>query len=182
MKVCFEAVPRRGYLVPEIGFHHVRELFEARLIVEGVVAELAAQRATDEEIAELERLATVARGGEALKDLIDANEKFHCCLAGMSRNRELARILGSLLDRTQRLMYIEIKYSGFHTAQFKTLHLPIARAIRLRDSAAARLAIIQDITQAQAATFGKSSDNSQPRNDSLGSRSRLHVHALKTAP
>lgn len=152
-----EAVPRRGYLVPEMSFHQVRELFEARLIVEGVTAELAAQRATEDEIAELERLAAVVQGGKAFEDIVNANKIFHGCLARMSRNRELARILNSLLDRTQRLMYIEIKYSGFNEEQFETLHQPIAKAIRQRDPAAARLTVIQDISQAQAATFGKSS-------------------------
>lgn len=153
-----EVVPHRGYFVPEMSFHQVRELFEARLILEGVIAELAAQRATDEEISQLERSATIAYRGDAFEDVINANKEFHCCLASMSRNRELARILNSLLDRTQRLMYIEIKYSGFRKEQFKMLHQPIARAIRLRDSAAARVAVIQDISQAQAATFGKSLD------------------------
>lgn len=154
-----EAVPRRGYLVPEMSFHQVRELFEARLIVEGVIAELAAQRAANDEIGELERSATVVEGDGGFESVINSNKTFHCCLARMSRNRELERILNSLLDRTQRLMYIEIKYSGFREEQFKTLHQPIAKAIRLRDSAAARLAVTQDIRQAQAATFGKTSDD-----------------------
>ncbi len=160
-----EVLPRRGYFVPEMSFHHVRELFEARLIVEGVIAELAAQRATDEEIAELERLAAATAWGTAStvsEDIIQANKEFHCCLAGMSRNRELARILKSLLDRTQRLMVVEIRYSGFRREQFKMLHQPIAKAIRLRDSAGAREAVIHDIDQAQAATFGKSNEHHNP--------------------
>ena len=152
-----EVVPHRGYFVPEIGFHQVRELFEARLIVEGVIAELAAQRATEEEIAELERLAKTPFSGEKFDDVIKANTEFHCCLAKMTRNRDLAGILNNLLDRTQRLMYIELRYSGFRVQQFKLLHQPVARAVRRRDPAAAREAIIQDISQAQRATLGKGS-------------------------
>lgn len=153
-----EVVPRRGYFVPEMSFHQVRELFEARLLVEGMIADLAARRATDEEIDELERSATIASRDAAFADIIKANKEFHCCLARMSRNRELARILNSLLDRTQRLMHIEIRYSGFRGEQFKMLHQPIAKAIRLRDPAAARAAVIEDISQAQVATFGKAID------------------------
>src|SRR3974390_3550558 len=32
-----DAVPRRGFLVPEMSFHEVRDLLETRLILEGVI-------------------------------------------------------------------------------------------------------------------------------------------------
>src|SRR5712692_3276153 len=51
-----EVVPRRGYLIPEVSFHAVRDVFEMRLILEGAVAELAAARASDQDIGELEDL------------------------------------------------------------------------------------------------------------------------------
>src|SRR5262249_22050266 len=37
-----EVVPRRGYLIPEISFRAVRDLFEVRFVLEVIVAELAA--------------------------------------------------------------------------------------------------------------------------------------------
>src|SRR6516164_9551519 len=55
-----EAVPRHGYLVPEMSFHQVRDLLETRLILEGVIAELAAKRAEETEMAEFQRLYRVA--------------------------------------------------------------------------------------------------------------------------
>jgi DNA-binding GntR family transcriptional regulator len=42
-----EVVPRRGYLVPELSFRGVRDLLEARILIEGMAAELAARRKTE---------------------------------------------------------------------------------------------------------------------------------------
>ena len=52
-----QAVPRRGYLVPEISFQSVRDLFEVRLVLEAAIGEFAALRATDQEIQDLRQLA-----------------------------------------------------------------------------------------------------------------------------
>ncbi|HLJ44570.1 MAG TPA: hypothetical protein VKU01_01095 [Bryobacteraceae bacterium] len=52
-----DAVPRQGYMVPEIPFHAVCDTFEVRLILEAAIAELATLRADDSEIEELARLA-----------------------------------------------------------------------------------------------------------------------------
>ncbi|MDQ6706742.1 MAG: FCD domain-containing protein, partial [Acidobacteriota bacterium] len=47
-----------------MSFHQVRELFEARLIVEGEIAGLAARRATEEEILVMESVARVSQDSE----------------------------------------------------------------------------------------------------------------------
>lgn len=162
-----EVVARRGYLVPEMSFHAVRELCEARLLLEGVIAELAAQRATAEEIDALDKMARrpPSDGPNAFEILIDANREFHLCLAKMTRNRELTRILSRLLERTQHLMYIELRYGGFDSTSFAMLHQPISSAIRRRDPAAVREAVLQDIRQAQGATFGKLSFDGESPNE-----------------
>ena len=157
-----EVVPRRGYRIPEMSFAVVRELFEARLLLEGIIAELAAQRATDEEIGELERL---ARQGfritpstptnDYFDDVIKANTEFHLCLARMTKNRELMRTLTNILERTQRLMYVELRYTAVAATDLVSLHRAIAKAIRKRDPAAAREAVRQDVMLGQSATLGK---------------------------
>ena len=52
-----QVVPRHGFLVPEMSFHTVREFFEVRLILEDAIAQLAAARASDAEIKDLETIA-----------------------------------------------------------------------------------------------------------------------------
>jgi DNA-binding GntR family transcriptional regulator len=147
-----EVVPRRGFFVPKSSFQAVRDLFEARLITEGVIAALAARRASDAEIDELEKIVH-RRPGSRPEQVIKANIEFHRLLAKMARNGELERILVQLLDRTQRLMFMELGY-GNAGSSFKADHLPICAALRKRDAAAARRAVQRDIGLGQSVLVG----------------------------
>src|SRR5690348_3287574 len=76
-----EAVPRRGYLVPEVSYQAVCAIFETRLILESAIAELACARATEKDLVDLDRLAgKPQRSGNPERDfakLIQANTDFH---------------------------------------------------------------------------------------------------------
>ena len=155
-----EVVPRRGYLVPELSFHDVRDLFELRVLLESAVIELATVRAGDEDIEELARLTVeipkrrkgAPNGFEAI---VKANQRFHLTLTKITRNRELLRLLASVLERTERVMYLELRFTKFDEDAFKMIHEPIIEAMRKRDVDAARAALLEDISQAQDATFGR---------------------------
>lgn len=154
-----EVVPRRGYLVPEISFQAMRDLFEMRLILEGKIAELAAVRASPAEIDELERIANRPLPPKPtmndFEDVIRTNNEFHLRLAAMSQNRELVKMVSGILERMQRPMYLELRSSPYQVSRSMLLHKPIVAAIRKRNQAAARQALLQDITQAQNAAFGR---------------------------
>lgn len=155
-----EVVPRRGYLVPELSFHDVRDLFELRVLLESSIMELATVRSSDEEIEELVRLAAEVpkRGGGGANEfetIIEANARFHMKLANMTRNQELQRLLASVLERTERVMYIELRFTKFDEDAFKMIHEPIVEAMQKRDVDGAREALLRDIAQAQDATFGR---------------------------
>ena len=151
-----EVVPRRGYLVPEMSFLKVRDLFEARLVLEGAIAELAAVRASQADVEELERLAaTPAPARQTTPDFdrsIRANTLFHLQLARMTQNRELVEMLTAILERTERLMYIELRSARMQSSV--SVHEPVVAAIRRRDPEAARKAVLQDIRVAQSVTLG----------------------------
>jgi DNA-binding GntR family transcriptional regulator len=152
-----EVVPRRGYLVSEVSFRSVRELFETRILLEGLIAELAAARATPEEIDNLEQ---IAFGNSAEKvevddeELVTGNTRFHLCIAHMTRNRELVRLVTGLLERTERLSYLELRILNRTKSTVRSLHNPIIEALRKKDSLAAREAMINDIGQAQSDVLG----------------------------
>jgi DNA-binding GntR family transcriptional regulator len=155
-----EVVPRRGYLVPEMSLQEVRDLFELRVLVEGAVAELAALRASPKEIDELARVAgqNSAPGlpGNGDNNRAEANTQFHLRLASMAHNRELLRLDRSVLERTRRLAYNVARSIGAQGQEMslENLHMPVVDAIRRRDRAAARQAIIHDIQQAQTILVG----------------------------
>jgi DNA-binding GntR family transcriptional regulator len=155
-----EVVPRRGYMVPELSFHDVRDLFELRAVLESAMIQLATVRASHEDIGELARLAAEVpkrhkNGTSRFEAVIDANRRFHLKLAEATRNRELERLLASVLERTERVMFIELQVTKFNEDAFKAIHEPIIEAIKKRDVNAAREALLHDIAQAQDATFGR---------------------------
>src|SRR5215469_10209999 len=154
-----EAVPRRGYLVPEMSFHEVRDLLETRLILEGVIAELAAKRAEESELAELQRLYRTAlqhaRAKTAMDAQVQSNTEFHLHIAHMAHNRELEALLRGVLERSTRLFYMIVRSSPTLERDTEDLLKPIVDAIRHKDPAAAHKAVIRDITHGQMNVLGR---------------------------
>lgn len=153
-----EVVPRRGYLVPELSFRGVRDLLEARILIEGVAAELAARRAEPNEIAALDKYyaqALRAARGNAVDALIEANQEFHLQIARMTHNRELEVLLRGVLERSMRLVYLAASGARQVPRDVETLLKPIADAIRKKNGAAAHKAVVADITQGQLNALGR---------------------------
>lgn len=154
-----EAVPRRGYLVPEVSFRTVRDLIEARLILEGIAAELAAQRAEPADIAMFEQLyrkvLAHTRNGANLDEIVQANTEFHLHLARMAHNRELETMLRGVLERSTRLFYLTVRSSTTLAADAKELLGPIVESVRSKDAVAAHKAVVRDITRGQMNVFGR---------------------------
>ena len=155
-----QVVPHRGYYIPEISFHAVCELFEVRLVLEDAIAQLAAMRATAEEIDDLELLVakpvSPAVGQNEFAHLISINTEFHLRVAKMTRNRQLIELLKRNLEGTERLMYVELRSRRFGAGDFRAGHQRIVDALRTHDPLGARKAVLQDITEAQGSTVGVS--------------------------
>lgn len=154
-----EVVPRRGYLIPEISFRAVRDLFEVRVILEGIIGELAAVRATETQIEELEFLAKRSWSSDSsnahYEKMVKTNTDFHLCLARMTQNRELVRLAIGILERTERLSYMELRSARLQSKEIQMLHKPIVEAISKRDAIGAKQAIINDIRHGQIDIFGR---------------------------
>lgn len=154
-----EVVPRRGYLIPEMSFRAVRDLLEARLILEGVIAELAAARADAAQVSEFERLyrtaLQLARAKAAIEEQVQSNIAFHLHIARMAHNRELEALLQGVLDRSTRLFYMIVRSSPTLERDFKDWLKPIVEAVRKKDAAAAHKAVIADITHGQMNVLGR---------------------------
>ena len=153
------AVPRRGYLVPELSFRGVRDLLEIRIILEGAAAELAALRAEPGEIAELEKyyaeVMSAARDAKGLDALIESNQRFHLQIGKMSHNREVENLLRGVLERSIRLVYLAASGSKQVPKDVETLLKPVVEAIRRKDAAAAHQAVTEDIANGQLSALGR---------------------------
>jgi DNA-binding GntR family transcriptional regulator len=156
-----EVVPRRGYLVSKIGFTYVRDLFEMRQMIEGMVAEMAALRAEDSQIEELAAMIprTPAKRESSdvleVETLIRANSDFHLALAKMTQNAELVKLVRMILERSERIAYIEYRCIRFQWSDLGSMHYPIVEALRAHDPIATRQAVLRDITDAQISTIGQ---------------------------
>ncbi len=147
-----EVVPHRGYFVPELTFRGFGDMFEVRFVIESAIAEIAALRATPAQVAELDLIADKFSHHPSPLDtdqVISLNKEFHLCLARMTQNNELVDLERRILERTERLMYIECRRSGHPALLFSELHKAVVEAVRRGDSDAARRSVRQDITHSQ---------------------------------
>ena len=125
------------------------ELFEARKIVEIGIAGLAAQRITEEELAELE--AGLARSQETLQhpvDFLRADEQLHKAITQAARNPIMSRVIDSIsrLLMVSRSRTVEITSVREQTVKD---HEAIVAALKRRDPEAAQEAMLQHLNNVE---------------------------------
>lgn len=121
------------------------EVTEARMLIEGEAAGLAASQITDEELAELERLVQEIDQGNLQEGFAEeADRSFHLTIARAARN-------GAVYDAVERLW--DLRRNSPDSAQLHALartanvkpvvdeHSAVLNALRARDPAAARAAM-----------------------------------------
>jgi DNA-binding GntR family transcriptional regulator len=136
-----QAIPRKGHQIAPITFQQVRDLFGVRLIVEPAAARLAAERADDQTLHDLEACnqACLHRPGE--DDVIalrQANNHFHAALAHASGNERLASMVRTVLDELDRVLYIPQLANVWHRIDSSyEEHQRVLEALRRRNAEAA---------------------------------------------
>jgi DNA-binding GntR family transcriptional regulator len=102
--------PRRGMFVADISVTDLQKIFELRIKIEGYCAQLAAQRATREQIAEMERV--VNRLAEvpssATQELMSIDECLHQLMYQSADNKFLGDVLNRLHALSMRLWYLAV--------------------------------------------------------------------------
>lgn len=138
--------PRSGYFITSVTLKELRDMLELREILEVASIERAALRITDEQLNELDRVHAGYTGDddESYDRYTDENRHFHHTLGQASGNAELAEMLGRLHDRLARFMVM--RHAG--SSQPET-HARIVAALRARDVAAARQAMLDEITESR---------------------------------
>jgi DNA-binding GntR family transcriptional regulator len=95
------AVPRRGAVVASISASDVEDIFDVRMSLEVLAAQLAAQRIGREDTAGLDRLVLAADTAVTVADLTALNTAFHAEVCRLSGNSLLSGLMESLHDRLQ---------------------------------------------------------------------------------
>ena len=133
-------VPRKGAYVAGLSLKDMVEVFEIRGALEGLAAELAAERATDEELEELERyLVKIAEEIESgdLSRVVETDTDFHTLMYKASRNSRLSQIINNLREQIQRFRTTSLSYPGRMKIALEE-HRKIVEAISVRDGELAR--------------------------------------------
>lgn len=106
-------VPRRGTFVTEIGITDLQELFEMRVVLEGLAARLAAARGTADHWARMERaLAAMDTARDDYDTLIAIDESCHEIIYEAAGNDFLRDTLVTLYALSLRLWYFFLERIG----------------------------------------------------------------------
>jgi GntR family transcriptional repressor for pyruvate dehydrogenase complex len=127
------------------------QMFEARLVIESNLAALAAERATDEHIAELaEEVAEIYASIDTPQDFLVHDIRFHRTVARAAGNPILATLMETITanlyeDRSKTIANAQ------DLKQSAEMHREVYRAIRSHNPIQARLAMEQHLNLARTA-------------------------------
>jgi DNA-binding GntR family transcriptional regulator len=135
-------MPRRGTLVADVNPADLSSLFEVRIELEGLAAELASSRATPRQLEALDDLMTRTRDALAASppdhhQLIELDREMHELLARAAHNEVLAQSLDTHYVHVLRLWNIAIERVGELPSAISE-HVAIAQAVTDHDGASAR--------------------------------------------
>ena len=133
-------VPAGGYMVAPITIEDIRHLTELRQILESEAAHLAAQRASEEDIAAMESFATLTyKQGDrsTYVSSLEQNRSFHLAVAKASHNPRLEAIITSVLDQVQRAIYFGLD-AAIDAKLATAEHFELIAAIKSRSPRRAR--------------------------------------------
>jgi DNA-binding GntR family transcriptional regulator len=124
--------PRRGIFVVRKTKREIVEIITVMAALESMAARLAAERATDAEIAELRRLMDAFRdGAERLAEYSDANIAFHQAIIRMSGCALLVEMTGNLFIHMRAIRKITIHQDN-RAARSVVDHMRIIEALERR--------------------------------------------------
>ncbi|MHC1759782.1 MAG: GntR family transcriptional regulator [Negativicutes bacterium] len=144
-------LPRRGTYVANLSLKDINEVFEIRAALDGLAAGLAAERITEEELEQMERLLVeIAEYIEQHNNqkIVEADEAFHDILYRASRNERLVGIICNLREQFARFRSVSIKYPGRLQNTLEE-HRQLVEAIAQRNPEAAQQKAREHIENAE---------------------------------
>ncbi len=126
--------PRRGIFVSELAITDLSQIFEVRVGLEALAAEIAAERITKEELEELKNLADAYQKAPPHdKDkLIELDGKFHSLIRNATKNRFLITNLEHYYNLSLRIWYLALPQAAAEDIDVQA-HQDIYQALATRD-------------------------------------------------
>jgi DNA-binding GntR family transcriptional regulator len=143
-------VPRRGMFVSDISITDLQKIFEVRVVLEGLCARLAAARATNEQVAEMEalldQLETISNDDVAA--LMESDSRFHELLYQSADNEFLCKMLERLYAPSLRLWHLVLERLSDVKDAIEQ-HRKIVEAVKVGDGDRAEAFIRQHVLEFQ---------------------------------
>jgi DNA-binding GntR family transcriptional regulator len=143
--------PRRGARVVQLTPKTLRDVFEVRVLLEGLAARLAAENRSDGDLAELKSLSASMRaaveGGPETR-FFTLNNSFHRAIARIGANDYLASLQETAANRTFLPLFLFLSDKN-HLATAVEAHEEIVGAIERRDGAESERAMSRHVRQIQ---------------------------------
>jgi DNA-binding GntR family transcriptional regulator len=172
------SLPRVGYTVTPIDIDEIRDLFQIRIRLEALSAELAAREWTDEHAlafkaadqaaqARHSELLTAGVPSELAQFLHDEHRRFHSMIANAGGNRRLERLICELQDETRRFWSLlpADQLTG-RVFLADDAHRAILDAIASKDQARARAAVVKHLQEGVRAMMEAVVPEEPPADDS----------------
>jgi len=135
-KLCGESlmqmIPFRGYSIPSLTIEEYRNLNELQSIVEPAAAALAAERATDAQIKEIESWASYEyHDGQqnSYYTFLEWNRSFHISIAAATHNDTFLDVVRNVQTRLMRYYYLVIVMHSYARELIEE-HRRLVRAIK----------------------------------------------------
>ena len=150
-KLCSESlmqmIPFRGYSIPWLTIEEYRNLNELQAVVEPAVAALAAERATDAQVKEIESWASYEYypgQKNSYYTFLEWNRSFHISIAAASRNNAFLDVVRNEQTRLMRYYYQVIVMDSYGP-ELVAEHQDLVRAIKARNPDLARVRAIEHL-------------------------------------
>jgi len=142
-----KAFPRRGYRIIPLTISDMNDAFDARRVVEAGAIELACAHITEEELDNLEKLASVrydGGNGATRQTLVAVNREFHAAIARGSHNERVAQLVLRQIDDLERFFYLGARLRDVNAETMED-HRHIVEVLRKREANAARRVISEHV-------------------------------------
>ena len=129
-------VVRKGAYVAGLSIKDITDVLELRGALEGLAAGLAADRITEDEIIELQAIASdfdKALESDNMEQMVIKDVEFHDKIFKATRNERLIQLTNNLREQVQRFREMHI-YNYDKSKELSTEHNEISEAIAKRDA------------------------------------------------
>ncbi|MDO4323843.1 MAG: GntR family transcriptional regulator [Lachnospiraceae bacterium] len=120
-------LPHKGYVVTEISYGELLEIFQFREILEVAAVELAMQRITKEQLEQLKELSEempeVNFDNGYIKVNTPVNDRFHSYLVSISNNSLFMQTHARVMEKLYRVLLMDTQESKVHAIRTEHMEL-----------------------------------------------------------